>query len=106
MDRRKFITTSGSAAGAAMIGGIPERTFTEVSGKQQKPEVKTRIKTGLYSISYGGIWYIKVRHCHLRISAGRQKNMAMTEWNSIIKDLWVSHGSEPAQEGGNGKYTC
>ncbi len=57
MDRRKFITTSGSAAGAAMIGGIPERTFTEVSGKQQKPEVKTRIKTGLYSISYGGIWY-------------------------------------------------
>lgn len=54
MNRRKFIETSGAAAGAAVLGGV-------VNPGPIVPEQKTgtagKIKLGLYSISYGGIWY-------------------------------------------------
>ena len=57
MNRRKFIETSGAAAGAAVLGGVN-------AGLQDKPAVKgtkqsgaSKIKIGLYSITYGGIWY-------------------------------------------------
>jgi sugar phosphate isomerase/epimerase len=59
MDRRKFIETSGAAAGAAMLGA----SSTSISMKEvgetatPKPVNAGRIKLGLYSISYGGIWY-------------------------------------------------
>jgi sugar phosphate isomerase/epimerase len=57
MNRRKFIETSGAAAGAAMIGNrVPsEIAGTSVSG--YKGSAAGKIKLGLYSISYGGIWY-------------------------------------------------
>ncbi|TAL68739.1 MAG: twin-arginine translocation signal domain-containing protein, partial [Bacteroidetes bacterium] len=58
MNRRKFIETSGVAAGAAMLGSMTPAVST---GSQvvpeQKPEKTAKIKLGLYSISYGGIWY-------------------------------------------------
>jgi sugar phosphate isomerase/epimerase len=58
MNRRKFIETSGIAAGAAIIGNVtssanPEKAFVPL----QKSGKKANIKLGLYSISYGGIWY-------------------------------------------------
>ncbi|MBK7710262.1 MAG: sugar phosphate isomerase/epimerase [Bacteroidales bacterium] len=57
MDRRKFIETSGAAAGAAMLGSVTpsEHKAPELAG--QKSDKKAKIKLGLYSISYGGIWY-------------------------------------------------
>jgi len=57
MNRRKFIETSGAAAGAAMLGNMApsEKTGTSASGNKGVAEGK--IKLGLYSISYGGIWY-------------------------------------------------
>jgi sugar phosphate isomerase/epimerase len=56
MNRRKFIETSGAAAGAAMIGGVssPDPVPQPTGQKSLK---KAKIKLGLYSISYGGIWY-------------------------------------------------
>ncbi len=57
MNRRKFIETSGVAAGAAVLGGVTPAanaspaSSTGISGKAGS------IKLGLYSISYGGIWY-------------------------------------------------
>jgi len=57
MDRRKFIETSGAAAGAAMLGGIKPETGNATSGKPQKPPKSAEIKLGLYSITFGGIWY-------------------------------------------------
>jgi sugar phosphate isomerase/epimerase len=58
MDRRKFIETSGAAAGAAMLGSVksPLNQIKE-SAPQQKSQKTAKIKLGLYSISYGGIWY-------------------------------------------------
>jgi len=57
MDRRKFIGTSGAAAGAAMLGASrPSLNETEEI-KGPKPVNAGKIKIGLYSISYGGIWY-------------------------------------------------
>ncbi len=58
MNRRKFIETSGIAAGAAILGNVkstanPESAFV----MEQKPGKNAKIKLGLYSISYGGIWY-------------------------------------------------
>ena len=57
MDRRKFIGTSGAVAGAAVLGNVTD-VFAE------KPRVSnplkggnSNIKLGLYSITYGGIWY-------------------------------------------------
>ncbi len=56
MDRRKFIETSGLAAGTAMLGGkhSTQGLLRETDKKKVSPG---RIKLGLYSISYGGIWY-------------------------------------------------
>jgi len=58
MNRRKFIETSGAAAGAAMLGSV---TPSINAGSQLIPDQKTqknsKIRLGLYSISYGGIWY-------------------------------------------------
>jgi sugar phosphate isomerase/epimerase len=58
MDRRKFIETSGIAAGAAMLGNVtsPVKPLSAVV-PEQKAGKKGKIKLGLYSISYGGIWY-------------------------------------------------
>jgi len=57
MDRRKFIGTSGVAAGAAILGGLTPGLDTASSPSEQKTGTRGRIKLGLYSISYGGIWY-------------------------------------------------
>ena len=58
MDRRKFIETSGAAAGAAMLGGVASSVNPEVQkATVQKPVKNAKIKLGLYSISYGGVWY-------------------------------------------------
>lgn len=57
MDRRKFIETSGAAAGAAMISGMNGSEKPEARTIQPKPGRKAKIKLGLYSISYGGVWY-------------------------------------------------
>jgi sugar phosphate isomerase/epimerase len=58
MDRRKFIETSGIAAGAAMLGNVtaPVKPSGETV-PEQKAVKNGKIKLGLYSISYGGIWY-------------------------------------------------
>ena len=56
MNRRKFIETSGVAAGAAMLGSV-----APAAKAGPAPNARTgkaaNIKLGLYSISYGGIWY-------------------------------------------------
>lgn len=58
MDRRKFIETSGAAAGAAILSGVPSSANpVETAKPQQKAQKPSKIKLGLYSISYGGIWY-------------------------------------------------
>jgi sugar phosphate isomerase/epimerase len=57
MDRRKFIETSGAAAGAAMLGSVAPSVSNTPVTKQEKPVKTGKIKLGLYSISYGGIWY-------------------------------------------------
>ena len=58
MDRRKFIETSGAAAGAAMLGGVSaSQTQISPAVPEQKTQKTSKIKLGLYSISYGGIWY-------------------------------------------------
>lgn len=57
MNRRKFIETSGAAAGAAMLGSVTPSVKTDSAPSGVKPEKNGKIKLGLYSISYGGIWY-------------------------------------------------
>jgi sugar phosphate isomerase/epimerase len=57
MNRRKFIETSGAAAGASVLGGIVPGANAIPSEKGQKSAGSGKIKLGLYSISYGGIWY-------------------------------------------------
>jgi sugar phosphate isomerase/epimerase len=58
MDRRKFIETSGVAAGAAMLGGASSsQNQTAQAIPEPKPQKTAKIKLGLYSISFGGIWY-------------------------------------------------
>lgn len=57
MNRRKFIETSGVAAGAAVLGGVNATLQDKPSVKEIKPGGTGKIKIGLYSISYGGIWY-------------------------------------------------
>ena len=57
MNRRTFIEKSGVAAGAAALGSvmpINAEASTTVKSNKIKP---SKIKLGLYSISYGGIWY-------------------------------------------------
>jgi sugar phosphate isomerase/epimerase len=57
MDRRKFIETSGAAAGAAMLGASKNPVSEIEDTPGPKPVNAGKIKLGLYSISYGGIWY-------------------------------------------------
>jgi sugar phosphate isomerase/epimerase len=58
MNRRKFIETSGAAAGAAMLSGVTPSVNPGIPAqKDQKTKMNSKIKLGLYSISYGGIWY-------------------------------------------------
>ncbi|MBN1820076.1 MAG: sugar phosphate isomerase/epimerase [Prolixibacteraceae bacterium] len=57
MDRRKFIETSGAAAGVAVLGNV-KNAFAEDHVKTKPVNAgNSTIKLGLYSISYGGIWY-------------------------------------------------
>ncbi len=57
MNRRKFLETSGAAAGAAMLGNVNVGQAENASPQVQKPVAAGKIKIGLYSITYGGIWY-------------------------------------------------
>ena len=61
MNRREFIETSGVATGAAVLGGVTPLTNQPVpkdsDQKIQKTQKNAKIKLGLYSISYGGVWY-------------------------------------------------
>jgi sugar phosphate isomerase/epimerase len=58
MNRRKFIETSGAAAGAAVLGNVAgSQSGSEVSPIQNSGVPAGKIKLGLYSITYGGIWY-------------------------------------------------
>jgi sugar phosphate isomerase/epimerase len=56
MNRRKFLETSGVAAGATMLGGMNTKAGTSPQ-KQARSAKAGKIKLGLYSITYGGIWY-------------------------------------------------
>jgi hypothetical protein len=57
MNRRKFIETSGAAAGAAMLGNVAAAQSSSSPSQQKKTSAAGKIKLGLYSITYGGIWY-------------------------------------------------
>lgn len=57
MNRRKFIGTSGAAAGAAMLANVKAAGTESSSADQQKAGARPDIRLGLYSITYGGIWY-------------------------------------------------
>jgi len=57
MDRRKFIETSGVAAGAAVLGNADNAFAGIVTGSKSVQGATAKIKLGLYSITYGGIWY-------------------------------------------------
>ena len=56
MNRRKFLETSGVAAGAAVLSGVNSTAKAE-SAKKVKSIKAGKIKLGLYSITYGGVWY-------------------------------------------------
>ncbi len=58
MNRRKFIETSGAAAGAAVLGSVNTTLQDKPSAKETKSAGTGKIKIGLYSITYGGIWYM------------------------------------------------
>lgn len=57
MNRRKFIETSGFAASAAVLGTVKTPFEEKPSGSKPVQGKTAKIKLGLYSISYGGIWY-------------------------------------------------
>ena len=57
MNRRKFIETSGVAAGGAVLGGVRTTLKDKPTVEATKSAGTGKIKTGLYSITYGGIWY-------------------------------------------------
>jgi sugar phosphate isomerase/epimerase len=57
MNRRKFIETSGAAAGAAMLGKAGALSAAETKPVIAKSTAAGKIKLGLYSITYGGVWY-------------------------------------------------
>lgn len=57
MNRRKFIETSGVAAGAAMLGNVAQAAQPGTSETANHATRAGKIKLGLYSITYGGIWY-------------------------------------------------
>src|SRR5512141_907162 len=56
MNRRKFLETSGVAAGAAVLSGVNSTAKAEPSIKTKSVKAG-KIKLGLYSITYGGVWY-------------------------------------------------
>ncbi len=57
MNRRKFIQTSGAAAGATVLGSVKTPFDEKQSGSKSFQGKTSKIKLGLYSITYGGIWY-------------------------------------------------
>ncbi len=57
MNRRKFIEKSGVAAGAAMLGNVARADDAGIPEQTSRPDLSGKIKLGLYSISYGGVWY-------------------------------------------------
>lgn len=57
MKRRKFIQTTGVAAGASMLTGVAMVVKASPAAPVQKVKKAGKIKIGLYSISYGGVWY-------------------------------------------------
>lgn len=57
MNRRKFIETSGVAAGGAVLKGVSTSLQDKPAPKAAKPAGTGKIRIGLYSITYGGIWY-------------------------------------------------
>lgn len=57
MNRRKFIETSGAVAGGAMLGSITNSVNTATDVSESDMQKTGKIKLGLYSITYGGIWY-------------------------------------------------
>ena len=58
MNRRKFIETSGVAAGAAVFGNVKTSSGEKPSETGVPQGGTSKIKLGLYSITYGGIWYV------------------------------------------------
>ena len=58
MDRRKFIETSGAAAGAAMLGNVAKVKDSDSPSPLRSAGASGKIKIGLYSITYGGVWYM------------------------------------------------
>ena len=59
MKRREFIEKSGIAAGAAVLGGsaLNPTGIQAKPGRASRTSAKGKIKLGLYSITYQGIWY-------------------------------------------------
>lgn len=57
MNRRKFLETSGAVAGGAMLGSVTGSAKAEKDILPVAKQKNGKIKLGLYSISYGGIWY-------------------------------------------------
>jgi len=57
MNRRKFIETSGAVAGGAMLGTVANSVNPAPVVKESNIQKTGKIKLGLYSISYGGVWY-------------------------------------------------
>jgi sugar phosphate isomerase/epimerase len=57
MNRRKFIETSGAAAGAAVLGNVASASSAAPASASKRGASAGKIKLGLYSITYGGIWY-------------------------------------------------
>lgn len=58
MNRRKFIETSGAAAGAAVLGNVVSAKSVNPDAASKVNAAAGKIKLGLYSITYGGIWYM------------------------------------------------
>jgi sugar phosphate isomerase/epimerase len=57
MNRRKFIETSGAVAGGAMLGNVSNSVNPSSDLPKYSMQKSGKIKLGLYSISYGGVWY-------------------------------------------------
>jgi sugar phosphate isomerase/epimerase len=58
MKRREFLEASGLAAGAAMIGSSVQASVANDKQPESRQSFSPlKIKIGLYSITYGGIWY-------------------------------------------------
>ena len=57
MNRRKFIEASGADAGAAVLGNLNNTFAANPEGTKPAQGKNANIKLGLYSITYGGIWY-------------------------------------------------